>query len=419
MQSKLDIVIIAASKSKELINITEQAITSAVGTCNNIYVVETFNKNVNYNNAKMLYDIQKDNFNYNRTINKAFNQTKSEYVGFFNNDVIFTENWGKNLIKEMEEKRALSGSPFCPLSMTNPNNLKSNYGYEVRTHLAGWAIVVNRKVFEIIGKFDETFNFWRSDNVYAKQIKNKGIKHIVCYNSIVKHVEKGSQTLKKELNQTKLTHSEYTKKLNLKYDTRFSIIMPCFLGAYQGAAKNRPQKLRRAIKSVLKQTFTDFELIVISDGCDKTIEIYQEFASDDRIKCIQIPKQDYMSGNVRNAGLKFSKGQYTIYLDSDDYYESDHLQKVNSWLKDDDVWIYYNDKKLTDNKGNTAIKKVQLQMASAGTSSICHKNDLDVKWGHGYTHDFRFIQELMNFSKGRKCGDSGYIICHTPSTIDL
>ena len=56
---------------------------------------------------------------------------------------------------------------------------------------------------------------------------------------------------------------------------------------------------------------------------------------------------------------------------------------------------------------------------SAGTSSICHKNDLNVYWGHGYTHDFRFIKELMKLADGRKCGNSGYIICHTPTTIDL
>ena len=182
---------------------------------------------------------RKKDFNYNRTINKAFKQTKSEYVGFFNNDVLFTDNWANEIILQMKKYKALSASPFCPISMKNNNNLSVNLGYEIRKHIAGWAIVVNRKVFDLIGEFDETFNFWRSDDIYAKQIKNKGIKHIICYNSIVKHLDNGSNTLKLEKNKTELTSNEYLKQAKLNYDIRFSVVMPCYLGYLSKCCKKQ------------------------------------------------------------------------------------------------------------------------------------------------------------------------------------
>ena len=58
---------------------------------------------------------------------------------------------------------------------------------------------------------------------------------------------------------------------------KFSIIMPSYLGEYKRAAKDRDTKIVRAIESVLKQSHEDWELIIISDGCEKTVEIVKPF----------------------------------------------------------------------------------------------------------------------------------------------
>ena len=55
-----------------------------------------------------------------------------------------------------------------------------------------------------------------------------------------------------------------------------SIIMPSYLGAYRKSAKDREVKLRRAVKSVIHQEYDDWELIIVADVCERTVEIIKE-----------------------------------------------------------------------------------------------------------------------------------------------
>lgn len=76
--------------------------------------------------------------------------------------------------------------------------------------------------------------------------------------------------------------------------------------------------IKKAIESVLKQSLTDFELIVVNDGStDKTKDIIESF-DDSRIKLISQSNQG--PGAARNAALKIAKGDYIMFLDSDDWF---------------------------------------------------------------------------------------------------
>lgn len=100
---------------------------------------------------------------------------------------------------------------------------------------------------------------------------------------------------------------------------KFSVIIPSFLGEYRTAAKDRDRKIVRAINSVLTQSFEDFEVVVIADGCEKTIEIMKQI-SDPRIANYSIPKSKLWSGEPRNKGIEEAKGEYIVYLDIDDWF---------------------------------------------------------------------------------------------------
>ncbi|WP_218813696.1 glycosyltransferase family 2 protein [Rickettsiella endosymbiont of Dermanyssus gallinae] len=98
----------------------------------------------------------------------------------------------------------------------------------------------------------------------------------------------------------------------------FSIILTTY---------NRSQLLPRAIRSVLQQTFSDFELIIIDDhSTDNTQSVVAEF-TDNRITYIQ---QDHNQGvsTARNTGIKQAKGEYLCFLDDDDEYLPAFLQEI-------------------------------------------------------------------------------------------
>jgi len=72
-----------------------------------------------------------------------------------------------------------------------------------------------------------------------------------------------------------------------------TVVMPSYLGEYRGAATNREEKLRRAIRSFLAQNIG--HLIIIADGCQKTVDIASEF-NHPSISCHLIDKQPLFSG---------------------------------------------------------------------------------------------------------------------------
>lgn len=95
----------------------------------------------------------------------------------------------------------------------------------------------------------------------------------------------------------------------------FSVIIPTY---------NRTTVLGRAVSSVINQTFTDWELIIIDDGSnDNTNELVEKF-NDTRISYFYQTNQERSA--ARNNGIMKAKGKYVCFLDSDDEYYLDYLE---------------------------------------------------------------------------------------------
>lgn len=132
-------------------------------------------------------------------------------------------------------------------------------------------------------------------------------------------------------------------------DPIISIIMPVY--------NTEEEYLREAIKSVRRQFFRDFELIMVNDGSTNNSEDVILSIKDERFKYI---KQDNAGqGKARNEGLKVAKGKYIFFLDADDWLELDALatsyekaekynldilffnvKEFNNKLKEIFIWIY-------------------------------------------------------------------------------
>lgn len=209
----IDIAIISAANTPDLKSITENAVrTLAEHTRNYRLIVVESAPGVTYKGAMMIRP--KQPFNYNAYGNLALRNSNADFVGLFNNDVVFTPNWWDHLRTAMEAHKLDSASPLCPRSAEAEGLTTSaavSIGYGIRRHVMGWAIVLRRKTYEAIGGFNEAHRFWCSDDVYADQLKAGGYRHGLVTASVVHHLE--SKTLKTvpEHLRGALTHEEKLK----------------------------------------------------------------------------------------------------------------------------------------------------------------------------------------------------------------
>lgn len=197
---------------------------------------------------------------------------------------------------------------------------------------------------------------------------------------------------------------------------KFSIIMQSFLGAYPNCANDREAKIIRAIDSVINQTFKDWELLIIADGCEKTFDIVStKYLNNNKVNCFFIPKQPLWSGTARDIGKHEAKGDYCLYLDTDDYYKPNHLEVIENQLADFD-WVCYDDFIWVVNAWKERLCNIK-RIGQNGTSNVCFKRSLDVSWSTytGYAHDYYFNQQLVKkYPNYNKIQTPGYMVCHLP-----
>ncbi|MBD3426746.1 MAG: glycosyltransferase [Candidatus Omnitrophica bacterium] len=143
-----------------------------------------------------------------------------------------------------------------------------------------------------------------------------------------------------------------------------SVILPTF---------NRANILRRSIDSVLGQTYSDFELIIVDDGSsDNTAELVAG-VNDPRIKYI---KHENNSGlpAARNTGLKHARGRFIAFQDDDDQWLEDRLKVQVSLLNktDEDTGVVYCD----SIKMEQGVKSYLYSPSRSGKSGDLHHDFL-------------------------------------------
>lgn len=117
---------------------------------------------------------------------------------------------------------------------------------------------------------------------------------------------------------------------------RVSIVLPTY---------NRARFLPQAIASIAQQTYRDWELIVVDDGgTDESEELIAELSRNLRNRVKYLRQNNQGPGVARNFGIENARGEYVAFFDSDDTWESGHLELCVSQLdKNPDVdWVYCN-----------------------------------------------------------------------------
>lgn len=95
-----------------------------------------------------------------------------------------------------------------------------------------------------------------------------------------------------------------------------SVIIPSY---------NRADKIKPAVESVLNQTYTDLELIIVDDGSKDNTKAVIESIDDSRIRYVR--QENAGACSARNNGINYAKGEYIAFHDSDDIWHKDKLKK--------------------------------------------------------------------------------------------
>ena len=177
-----------------------------------------------------------------------------------------------------------------------------------------------------------------------------------------------------------------------KNKNNISVIMPAY---------NCEDTIERAIKSVLNQTFKDFELIIVDDGStDNTYKLCQSI-KDERIKILHQENQG--PSVARNNGLAIANGKYIMFIDSDDEYHINALELLYSKISKENCEIAV---------GNYIINEKQNVLKGCFTNDdksafldFLFKNNLfNVNWNKIYVLDI-IKSNKINFDKNYKLGE--------------
>jgi glycosyltransferase involved in cell wall biosynthesis len=236
--------------------------------------------------------------------------------------------------------------------------------------------------------------------------------------------------------------------------------MQSYLGEYQGSRKKPIEKLVRALKSFQANTINS-ELILISDNCELTNEVYQSKFSNDKRIIFHYLKDDskrmyeedntgkFFRGYPRQIGLDISTGDVVTYMDSDDFILPDYLSNLYRLWQINDKYFWFtnncwfenvkilesqppgyflvfeelsiNNKLKIDNlESEWILSKLRPKKMISSPALFSHRKDKDIKWSdciynleNEKSEDMLFINSYKDkYPNGAFITVPGYVRCH-------
>ena len=183
---------------------------------------------------------------------------------------------------------------------------------------------------------------------------------------------------------------------------RFSIIIPLY---------NKAPYVRKAIDSVLGQTYQDFELVIVDDGStDSSAEIAQR-CIDGKSNCILQYQKNAGVSMARNKGVAVSHGDYLCFLDADDWWEPTFLEEILNLISEfPDAGIYgTNYTIVNETKQKTAVAEIGVERGfEKGYINYCQvyaKTLAMPLWTGAVCMSRMVFDEMGGFPTGIKLGE--------------
>lgn len=171
-----------------------------------------------------------------------------------------------------------------------------------------------------------------------------------------------------------------------------SIIIPVF---------NLDKYIGECIESIQRQTFQDFEMILVDDGSvdESTLIIGRYMQYDDRIKLISL-KENKGAGYARNKGLDVAKGKYLLFLDGDDFFKETMLEKLYTACENQKADIavcnlFFYDNKTHISTRHDETKNFDIQDKLEGVFTLADISDCAFQFMHEIAWNKMFLREFV------------------------
>ncbi len=174
----------------------------------------------------------------------------------------------------------------------------------------------------------------------------------------------------------------------------FDVIIPTY---------NRASLLERAITSVLNQNYPFFKLYIIDDGStDETSLVIDKFIADERL-CF-LKQENKGVSSARNLGIFYSQHSWVTFLDSDDEWLEDKLQKQNDYIlqnpeikfiHSNEIWIRDNvrvNAPLKFDKSSEGLLERSLETCIISPSTVAIKRELLERF-NGFNEEFKICED--------------------------
>ena len=190
---------------------------------------------------------------------------------------------------------------------------------------------------------------------------------------------------------------------------RFSIIIPLY---------NKAPYVAKAIQSVLSQTCSDYELVIVDDGSsDSSVEIALRVI-EGHGQCRLIRQENAGVSSARNNGVAVSKGDYLCFLDADDWWDTVFLEKMSELISEfPDAGIYgANYTIVNETKKKTRVAKIGVAEGfKKGYINYCqaYANTMYMPlWTGAVCIPRAVFDEMGGFAKGVKLGEDFLLWIH-------
>ena len=174
--------------------------------------------------------------------------------------------------------------------------------------------------------------------------------------------------------------------------TKVSVVMPNY---------NCEKYIWEAIESILNQSFTDFEFIIIDDGStDSSWEIIQGYASrDERIVAVK-NEENLGVTKTRNKLLKLVKTEYVAMSDSDDIAEIEWLKRIYTKISSDEkLWVVWTNFNIIDSKSVVTGERIFPHTNEECKESIWYRNPF---WQNTVIIKMNTIKDVWDYDESYK-----------------